>query len=233
MRSRAELYDWELAHVAKRHQEDLSFYAALAELAGGPVLELACGTGRLTAPLEAMGFPTVGLDIDAGMLAQARRRGARRLVQADMRNFALAQRFSVVAIPYNSLQLLVDDDDLVACLTGAAAHLRPEGALALEVTDFQAGAVAPSAGPELLGSADGVTLHGAVAHDLRRRVTTYHRRFQEGERARVDHVRLRCLHVAELERLLAAAGLELDDVKWTPPRLLCTATARPGRRRHR
>lgn len=228
MRSRAELYDWELAHVTGRSRQDLGYYSALARRAGGPVLELACGTGRLTVPLGA-----VGVDNDPVMLGSARRRGARRLVCADMRCFALAGRFAVVAIPYNSLQLLVDDDDLLACLRCAARHLRPEGVLALEVTDFQAGAAVTTAGPDLLASADGVTLHGAVVHDLRHRVTIYHRRFEEGGQARVDHVRLRCLHLGELEALLAAAGLELDDVTGAPPRFMCAATATPARPRPR
>ena len=218
MRSRADLYDWELAHVAGRTHQDLGFYSALAARVDGPVLELACGTGRLTVPLGA-----VGIDNDPVMLAAARRRGARRLVCADMRSFSLAGRFAVVAIPYNSLQLLVGDDDLLACLRCAASHLRAGGALALEVTDFQAGAVTTSAGMELLGSADGVRLRGALVHDFSRRVTTYHRRFEEGGRARVDHVHLRCLHREELEALLAAAGLQLHDVLEAPPRLLCTA----------
>ncbi len=223
MRSRADLYDWELAHVAGRSHQDLGYYSALARRLDGPVLELACGTGRLTVPLDA-----VGVDNDAVMLGSARRRGARRVVCADMRRFALSSHFAVVAIPYNSLQLLVDDADLLACLICAASHLGTGGALALEVTDFQADVVRTSAGPELLASADGVTLHGAVVHDLARRVTTYHRRFEEGGRTRVDHVRLRCLHQRELEALLLAAGLQLEDVTGPPPRLLCTAT--PTRR---
>ncbi len=219
MRSPAELYDWELAHVAGRWHQDLASYAAVAARTGGPVLELACGTGRLTAPLGA-----VGLDVDADMLAGARRRGVRRLVRADMRRFALAQRFALVALPYNSLQLLVDDADAVACLRCAVSHLAPGGMLALEVTDFQAGAVRASVGVELLGRADGVTLHGALEHDFSRRLTTYHRRFEEGGETRVDHVMLRCLDWAELERLLERACLRLVGLSEEGHRLFCVAS---------
>ena len=218
MRSRAELYDWELAHVAVRRGrcEDLAFYSELASRTGGPALELACGTGRLTVPLGAM-----GLDIDPAMLALARRRGARHLVRADMRRFALARRFGLVAIPYNSLQLLLDDDDLVACLRCAGSHLAPGGLLALEVTDFQDGAVRASVGHEPLGSGDGVVLQGALVHDIPRRVTTYHRRFEEGGEARVDHVLLRCLDESELETLVGWAGLDLSEVIREGPRRFC------------
>ena len=224
MRSRADLYDWELAHVAGRQDQDLAFYrrAAAGPGRGGPVLELGCGTGRLTAALGA-----VGLDIDPDMLAAARRRGVRHLIRADMRRFALARRFGLVAIPYNSLQLLVDEDEMVGCLRCAAAHLVPGGALALEVTDFQAGAVRTSVGPEQLARAEGVSLHGALTHDLGRRVTTYHRRFEESGQARVDHVRLRCLRPDELTALLREAGLGQVEVQEDPPRLYCTATTLP------
>jgi len=218
VRSRAELYDWELAHVAGRSHQDLAWYSALAARTGGPVLELACGTGRLTAPLGA-----VGLDIDAEMLASARRRGVRRLVRADMRSFALAQRFALVALPYNSLQLLVDGADAVACLGCAARHLTPGGMVALEVTDFQQGAVRAAVGVELLGRADGVTLRGALVHDFSRRVTTYHRRFEEGTETLVDHVVLRCLDEAELKGLLGRAGLRLTDVTEEGHRRFCVA----------
>ncbi len=233
MRSRADLYDWELAHVAQRWDQDLAFYADAASSRGGPVLELACGTGRLTVPLGA-----VGLDIDAVMLARARRRGARHLLRADMRRFALARRFAVVAIPYNTLQLLDHDvsvgpdggqgHGMLACVRTAAAHLAPGGALALEVTDFQAGAVRASVEPELLARAEGVCLHGGLEHDFERRVTTYHRRFEEGGRTWGDQVRLRCLGRDELEALLDRAGLEAAEVHEDPPRLLCVATPRRG-----
>lgn len=221
MRSPAELYDWELAHVAVRRSrgEDLGFYSALAARTGGPVLELACGTGRLTVPLAA-----VGLDIDREMLALARRRGARQLVRADMRRFALARRFRLVVLAYNSLQLLLDDDDLVACLRCARSHLEPGGAMALEVTDFQEGAVRSSVADEPLGSGDGVALYGALVHDVSNRVTTYHRRFEEGGEVRVDHVHLRCLDRRELEGVLEQAGLRLAEVSEGGGRLFCVAT---------
>jgi SAM-dependent methyltransferase len=225
VRSRAERYDWELAQVAGRQDQDLESYSELAQSTGGPVLELGCGTGRLTVPLGA-----VGLDIDADMLAVARRRGARQLVRADMRRFALARRFGLVAIPYNSLQLLLSDDDRVSCLRCAVRHLSPAGVVALEVTDFQQGAVRTWVAPELLASAEGLTLHGGLVHDLARRVTTYHRRFQEGGRWLVDHAELRSLDRAELLALLDRADLAVADLREGGARLFCAARPLPQRR---
>ena len=220
MRSPAELYDWELAHVSRRARQDLPFYAALAGARAGPVLELGCGTGRLTVPLDA-----VGLDIDRAMLAVARRRGAGRLVCADMRRFALAGRFSLVAIPYNTLQLLATDAEVTACLRGAAGHLLPGGRVGFEVTDFQRGAVRTEVPAALLARADGVTLHGALSHDLAGRVTTYRRCFEEGGAQRHDELRLRCLGREDVERLVARAGLALVELVEDGPRLLVAAAA--------
>ena len=221
MRSRAELYDWELAHVSGRSRQDLAFYANLAARTGGTVVELACGTGRLTVPLDA-----VGLDVDTDMLTRARRRGARRLVCADMRRFALGRRFGLVAIPYNSIQLLLHAEDRTACLRCAARHLLPGGVVALETTDFQLGAVRAEVGPELLATAEGVTLHGSLTHDRATRTTTYHRRFEDGDCTLVDEVRLRCLDGEELAALVATAGLRLVEVVEEPPRLLAVAAPR-------
>jgi SAM-dependent methyltransferase len=209
VRSPAELYDWEIAHVNGRDQNDLAFYLALAEVTGGPVLELACGTGRIAAPLVEAGFEVVGLDIDREMLIWARRRGVRRLVQADMARFTLAARFGLVAVPYNSLQLLLTTEAMTACLRAAAAHLRSDGLLALEVTDFQAEAVRTRVDAEEVASADGVVLEGSLVHDLARRRTTYQRRFRSDGWSWEDHVRLRCLDRDELGLLLTAAGLSL------------------------
>ena len=55
----------------------VAFYAALAQETGGPVLEIACGTGRATIPIAQRGFAVTGLDVVPGMLERARR-SARR-----------------------------------------------------------------------------------------------------------------------------------------------------------
>lgn len=206
MRSRAELYDWELRHVLERTDQDLEFYLDLAARSGGPVLELACGTGRITARLQAAGHDIVGLDLDADMLAAARRAGVRKLVQADMRRFSLRSRFGLVFVAYNSLQLLLDDQDRLACLRCALAHLRSGSFLALELTDFQAGDVDPWVEPELLASAGGVRLWGSLVHDTAARVTRYRRRYEADGDVLEDEVVLHSLPPGGAADLLARAG---------------------------
>lgn len=215
--SAGDLYDWEVAEVARRGDDDVRWLAGLAGT--GAVLELACGTGRLAAPLVESGATVVGLDLDADMLRVAARRPGVHLVRGDMRRFAFAASFDVVALAYNGLQLLHDDGDRLACLRCAVAHLAPAGVVALEVTDFLAGVVRASVPPERLGvgtvAGRPVALRGGLEHDLERRLTRYLRRFDIGDGdagedtiTTVDHdIVLYSFAPGEIEDLLARAGL--------------------------
>src|SRR5499427_10174161 len=87
----APFYDWENARTLGRR--DVPFWRTLAVQAGGPVLELGCGTGRISMPLARAGVTLVGVDRSEPMLARARRRVRRshleknlRLVRCDIRS---------------------------------------------------------------------------------------------------------------------------------------------------
>src|SRR5215210_4549231 len=67
-----------------------AFYAALAQETGGPVLEIACGTGRVSIPIARLGYPVTGLDIVPGMLELARSKSVSlptRWIEGDARAF--------------------------------------------------------------------------------------------------------------------------------------------------
>lgn len=121
--------------------EDIPFYAALAREAGGPVCELACGSGRVTVPLGKAGIEVIGIDASPQMLsaAEARAHSARlpagRVVfaEGDMRSPLQDGRFSLVIIPLHSLSHLLENSDVYACLNGAHAALRPGGRLAFAI----------------------------------------------------------------------------------------------------
>ncbi|MBB5692148.1 class I SAM-dependent DNA methyltransferase [Muricoccus pecuniae] len=115
-----------------------AFYREEARRRGGPVLELACGTGRLTIPLAGDGHEVVGLDASRAMLAAASRKAAERGVAArfvlgDIRSFDLGMRFGLVIISCNSLAHLTRGEDLRACFAAVRRHLAPGGVLAFDV----------------------------------------------------------------------------------------------------
>src|SRR5260370_41047584 len=64
----APFYDIEHAHF----EEDLSLYKNFAEMCGSPLLELACGSGRLLVALARQGFELTGVDSSAVMLNLAK-----------------------------------------------------------------------------------------------------------------------------------------------------------------
>ncbi len=113
----------------------VAFYSALAREAGGSVLEIACGTGRVTIPLARLGFLTTGLDIVPGMLEQARRKSAGlpiRWVEADARTFDLHEQFHLIFLTGNAFQAFVSNAEQAALLQRVRAHLHDDGLFAFE-----------------------------------------------------------------------------------------------------
>lgn len=119
---------------------DVEFYTALAQeahAAGHPVLEVACGTGRVAIPVARAGVRVVGLDLSPAMLARASEKSAGldnvRWVEGDMRDFALPERFGLIFIPFRSFQHLLTVAGQLACLGRIREHLVPGGRPAINV----------------------------------------------------------------------------------------------------
>lgn len=118
---------------------DLLFYAQACGDASR-ILELGCGDGRVLEHLAAVPQRTcVGLELDPGLLALARRRidasapaGAVELVHGDMRSFHLDAAFDRVLLPHGSLYCLLEPEDVTACFDRVRAHLAPGGELWLD-----------------------------------------------------------------------------------------------------
>ncbi len=131
---------WDGAHYDAfnvPYQDDMKFYLAEAKKARGPVLELACGTGRLTIPLAAAGVDVTGLDLAGPMLARARAKAAAagvkpRFVKGDARSFSLG-RFKLIFIAFNSMQHLAAREDIEGLFSSVARNLAPGGRFILDV----------------------------------------------------------------------------------------------------
>ena len=113
----------------------VAFYTGLARETGGPVLEIACGTGRVAIPIARAGFAVTGVDIVPGMLDVARRKSAglpARWVEGDARAFDLDERFSLVFVTGNAFQAFLTREDQEALLGRVQAHMDDDGLFAFE-----------------------------------------------------------------------------------------------------
>jgi SAM-dependent methyltransferase len=129
-----ELYDLVLEHF----RDDLDFWLEEARR-GAPVLEVACGTGRVLLHLLEHGVDADGVDLSGPMLerlkVKAAARGlAPRLVRADMRDFTLPRRYRRVLLAFNGFAHCETTQDQLRCLRCCREHLEPGGALVLHIS---------------------------------------------------------------------------------------------------
>ena len=133
---------YEGAYAAKQDLVDLPFYVELAQQTVGPILEIACGTGRVLLPIARKGINIHGVDNSQTMLEILRNRLAGEphdvrervtLHEGDMRDFRLNAQYPLVIIPFRPMQHMLTVQDQVSALTTAALHLSDTGILAFDV----------------------------------------------------------------------------------------------------
>jgi SAM-dependent methyltransferase len=132
----ARIYDpWSRSVI-----EDVEFYVDEALASGGPVVELAVGTGRIAVPVAAAGIPVVGVDLSEQMLAVAREyavsRGVESLVElrlGDLRRPPVTTRVPLVICPFRSLLHMPDEAAKLEALAAARELLEPDGRFVFDV----------------------------------------------------------------------------------------------------
>ncbi len=139
---------------------DVEFYVEEAQRAGGLVLELGCGSGRILVPIAQAGVAITGLDRSRDMLARARkklaalpagRRRRARLVRGDMRDFRVDSKFDLITIPYRAFLHLLTPEEERQALLNIRNHLAANGRLILNFFDPRLDIIAAHMGP--LGAA--------------------------------------------------------------------------------
>jgi SAM-dependent methyltransferase len=158
----SELYrhpdDYDLEHLG--HDEDVEFYLSLVRrLRPKRILELGCGTGRVTIPLAQLGgklgFSVIGLDSQPEMLERAGRRRMQcraairqrvNFVQGDMRSWTTAAKFDLIVIPCSSVTHVLKLEDQIALWRNAWHNLRAGGRFLVEVMMPDIAAFAGSCG---------------------------------------------------------------------------------------
>ncbi len=222
----ARFYDWENARTMGR--QDVRFWQDFARREGGPVLELGCGTGRVTVPVARTGVSVVGIDRSEPMLAYARRRARRltarsrpELVRGDIRALPFDDGyFSAVMAPYGILQSLTKARDLAATLDDAARVLRPGGTLGVDLVpdlpawDEYAGRTRLRG--RLPASAGHVTLIESVRQDRRRKLTIFDQEYVETRGRRTERHRFsltfRTLPLPQMVARVEKAGFRVTAV---------------------
>lgn len=211
----APFYDWENARTLGRR--DVPFWTSVARQARGPVLELGCGTGRITHALTEAGIDVVGIDRSAAMLAQGRHRAP--VVRGDIRSLPFRPRsFAMVLAPYGILQSLTRPRDLSHALRSAAAVLVAGGRLGIDLVPDVPNWREYSNRIQLQGKQGTahLTLVESVRQDRRRRLTTFAqtyivRRGGGVRRHRFD-LTFRTLTVPAMTRQLEGAGFRVESV---------------------
>ena len=215
----------------------VAFYAALARETGGPVLEIACGTGRVAIPIARQGFAVTGLDTVPGMLELARGKAEAaglpiRWVEGDAREFDLGERFRLIFLTGNAFQAFLTNADQEALLGRVRAHLHDEGLFAFETRNPRWGThgnryedrsglfvsletrAEEEAGPsyvDVSGREVRVSRTRTYDHVAQILHWTTHRRWREGaqERTKTTRIALRYTFPQELAALLHHNGLTI------------------------
>jgi SAM-dependent methyltransferase len=211
----AALYDQEFATRTK----EIPFYVRQARRIGGPVLEVACGTGRLTLPIAAEGIPITGVDVSPAMLARAREKSADIDWQLqDARSMELGRRFALVFMATNALQHLHDVDEVLTFLDRARTHLKPDGSLILDVFHPSVEKLARVLGSprhhKRFSLADGRLIDVTSDSEYLREsqilhfVLTYR---HEGKVVHTKDVRLRCFFPNEMIALCRLGGFRVKE----------------------
>ena len=225
----AHLYDYDNKELLR---DDLPFYKGYAEQTGGPILELGCGTGRLTLPLAEAGFEIDGLDLSQPMLSVFAQKLAQqsaaiqqrvRLHHANMAAFELSREYRLIFIPFRSFQSLTTSADQEGCLQCVRKHLDPTGHFIVNV--FKPYGFLDDRWIDLKERIDFETLDGDTMirrSHIRRQIdaeqqiiypefTYYVQKGEEVVRTYREKLMLKYYYESQLRKLLESNGFEIQD----------------------
>ncbi|MFC1477198.1 class I SAM-dependent methyltransferase [candidate division KSB1 bacterium] len=133
----AEFYDAEWRNLT----QDIPFLREEAAKTGGPILELACGSGRIMLPLARDGHEVWGIDNSRKMIDILSKKAEEEPALAqlmhfslqDMRTFTFDMQFKLIIIPFNSFLLMTDRPDFDICLQNCRKHLTDDGVFIVDI----------------------------------------------------------------------------------------------------
>ena len=207
----------------ERSAARIAFYCDLAKSVGGPVLEIACGSGLVTIPIAAQGLEVTGVDLARPMLEYARKKAeAQRLnirwVDADARSFDLGMQYQFIFITGNAFQAFLHREDQEALFTSVKRHLLSDGTFAFETRNPSGHDLSNQPEEEFEYSYLSVEGHQISVsftqqYDPIAQIMywTSYRRWTDGKRdhEKETHIACRFTHPQELETLLHYNGFQI------------------------
>lgn len=225
----SESFRWSAKHYDPQYNkftEDIAFWIEKANKYGGHILELACGTGRVTTPLAAAGASVTGIDIDAGMLEIAREKANIEKLQlefvcADCRKFSLEKKFSLIIMPFNAFNFICFSiEDIRSFFETINDHLADEGRLILDLINppFNILATYPNgrAPIPIYHDPDGNGLIDVVENDIRYETDTqiwrsvWHYSIERRE-IKTEEFFIRLFFPQEIDEILDFNGFSIEE----------------------
>jgi 2-polyprenyl-3-methyl-5-hydroxy-6-metoxy-1,4-benzoquinol methylase len=221
-----EFRDGELYDAANALKEiELEFFSDLARQYGSPILDVACGTGRLTIPLAEQGYTMTGVDITSEMLKTAQEKSEHlslpiNWIEADVRKLMMNQNYQIIYTTGNAFQAFLTRETQEGLLQFVHKHLHPKGVFAFETRNPVLS--------ELLKKQDGkrkigIDVNGKrIIHtwqnsydpitQLGHHKQTYQTSLNEHKKAKTTRIAIRYVFPQELETLLHYNGFVLESV---------------------
>ena len=208
---------------------DMGLWRELADRCGDPVLDVGAGTGRITLDLARRGHRVTALDRDPALIAELGLRAAGLGVStaiADARSFELQERFPLIIVPMQTIQLLGGGPGRIEFLARARGHLMSGGLVAVAISDtlelYDSGQGLPIPVPDIR-ELDGVVYSsqptavredgdGFVLERLRETVSPDGDRTEEHDLIRLDR-----LSASTLEAEAQLSGLRSGGRRLIPP----------------
>lgn len=233
--------------------EDLPFWLHVVSQSPGAVLELGCGSGRVLLTLAREGHHVTGIDIDPAMLTVLGAKATRELQSrmtlrhADIRSFALNQRFASVLLPCN-LFAYFEDEDAQRVLEQVQHHLNPDGILAMDLPNapiiladnHDEDEILDTFQDQTTGFPVQVSASQSITPDRRRADVEWHYDVLKTD-GKVERISVsRSYHLrtaADIDMLLRSAGMQVhalyggyerEPYQATSPRMLVLATPDAG-----
>jgi SAM-dependent methyltransferase len=219
----AQRYD--LVSGALSGKGPVEFYRTQAIRSGGPVLELACGTGRLAIPIACDGIEVVGLDASPEMLSLAEQKSAGKdlpvaWTRGDMRAFDLGRRFPCIFVASNSFSHLYARTDIESCLGSVRRHLASPGRFVFDIFNPAPGLFLRQSEQRIPlieyvdpRSGSRVEISKTVRYDSAAQIsheTWFFRQAVTGEEQQ-NQLHLRMFFPQEIEALLHYNGFQIDQ----------------------